>query len=183
MKKVSLIALALFLPLLMAGTAGAQTVPAFPQCINPQGTLRVEYNSGTHGIPGDPGEYNGSDAVYQVSEDTLIQCFCAEDGSAIQTNWWRVSQLSQEDIESLEAQGWNFIPDGSLWGLEEAAYLARNSSYRCKEEDRVGGASATAEQSPVLKLADTGGLSLPLLLALIGALSLANGLRLLKRAR
>ena len=110
----------------------AVDVPSFAVCTNPQGTVKVSYPSGTHGIPGRTDTFNGSDTVYQLTNDTLVQCFCAVDGRGIQTNWWNVSSLTQQEIDTLKNQGWIFIPNGALWGLDEAEYLAINSDYSCQ---------------------------------------------------
>lgn len=124
--------------------AYAVTIPSFPQCSNPSGTLRVSYGSGTHGIVGSGATYTGSDSVYTVSSDALVQCFCPDTaGSGVQTNWWKTSGLSDEDIQVLKNEGWNYIPNGTLWGLENTSYLAKNSEYSCKAN--VGGVSATNE--------------------------------------
>lgn len=111
-------------------------IPTFPRCENPQGTIKVSYSSGNHGIPGDVRTHTGSDAVYHLSGATLAQCFCAINGDGIQTNWWKASSLSVEQIEELVSQGWVFIPDGSLWGLEEEPYLAHNRAYDCEEDKK-----------------------------------------------
>lgn len=132
----------------------AQTVPSFTSCIDPQGTIKVRNPSGTHGIAGETGQYSGSDTVWRLSGNTLTQCFCSEDGDGIQTNWWKASSLTATDITVLEREGWEFIPNGSLWGLDEGAYLAKNAPYICGG-GRVGGASDT-KSGDVLGLATTG---------------------------
>lgn len=98
--------------------------PQFPVCSSTQGELVAEYSSGTHGVPGDSNSYTGNDKVYKLTDDTLIQCFCPENGDGIQTNWWKVD---------IELPGWIHIPDGSLWGLEKTSYLAQNSTYLCND--------------------------------------------------
>ncbi len=109
--------------------------PTFPNCNNPQGALKVSYATGIHGIPGSASTNTGSDAVYNLSEITLTQCFCSLNGDGTQTNWWKVSSLTIEQIEFLLAQGWVYIPDGSAWGLDEDPYVAFNSRYACEEDD------------------------------------------------
>lgn len=136
----------------------AVNIPSFPSCVNPQGEIKVSYESGTHGIPGDLATYSGKDTVYKLSDETLAQCFCAANGDGIQTNWWKVSSLSDPDIQTLKNQGWNYIPNGSLWGLESVPYLAKNSTFSCKGGvggGEVLGASTTATKG-VLGLASTG---------------------------
>ncbi len=107
------------------------TIPTFPSCQIPQGELKAFYPNGTHGIPGSSSEYTGSDAVYFLTEETLAQCFCPVGGEGIQTNWWKVSELTIEQIESLVADGWIYVPNGAEWGLDEAPYLAKNETYVC----------------------------------------------------
>ncbi len=135
---------------LRASAAYAITTPSFPVCTNPQGSLKVSYSTGTHGVVGDPTNYKGSDAVYTLSGETLVQCLCVEDGRGIQTNWWKVSGLTDSNIESLKSQGWFYIPNGSLWGLENAPYVAINSVYSC------GGGIGGVGGPEVLGLAGTG---------------------------
>ncbi|KKT58501.1 MAG: hypothetical protein UX91_C0006G0039 [Candidatus Amesbacteria bacterium GW2011_GWB1_47_19] len=142
MKYISLITLALSLlvSLLLSASpvVASQSVPDFPSCTNPSGSsLKVAYDSGIHGIVGDPGVYSGSDSVYTLSDTRLIQCFCpAGSGSGIQTDWWKYS-------ESVPA-GWTFVPSGAVWGLDAAPYVARNSGYNCHE----GGTEPTPTFSP-----------------------------------
>lgn len=124
--------------------------PTFPSCLNPQGTLKVKYGSGVHGIVGDTREFRGSDAVYTVSNGRLFQCFCPDTGSeGIQTNWWKVASLSQTEINDFTRQGWILVEDGSLWGLDKDPYLAKNVKYICKGLGGIGGGE-------VLGLASTG---------------------------
>ena len=111
------------------------TKPNFPSCKSPQGQLKVYYADGTHGIVGDQNTYIGSDAVYILSDMTLSQCFCRPDGFGIQTDWWKVSSLTIDEIETLQAEGWIYIPNGALWGLEEAPYMAKNTRYECDDDD------------------------------------------------
>lgn len=157
--------------------------PSFPVCSTPQGLIKADYDSGIHGVPGDSTTYNGSDTVYHLSESTLTQCLCTTNGKGIQTNWWRISSLSFDEIETLEKLGWVYVPNGSEWGLDEVAYLANSSDYDCgideDDEDnddddddddknsngssnkrRIGGAgqvlAATSYLGDVLGLASTG---------------------------
>ena len=123
-----------FLLLVQAGTSYASiTPPGFPSCVNPSGTQKVTYNSGLHGIPGTIAEYRGSDAVYQVTGDTLTQCFCPQSGNTgIQTNWLKVPSISDEDLQGLKNQGWSYIPNGALWGLDPVGYATKNQEYVCR---------------------------------------------------
>ena len=143
----------------------AADIPDFPACLNPSGTVIASYDEGVHGIVGDWVEHKGSDKVYRINNDTLIQCFCEDNGNGIQTNWWRVSSLSQNDIDTLVKQGWNFVPSGFVWGLTSDPYVAKNFSYDCnggENNNRTGGgnvlSSSTSSTSAgsVLGLAATG---------------------------
>jgi len=109
----------------------AVEMPSFPVCSNPQGTVKVAYESGIHGVPGDSNTYSGKDVVYSINPDLSTQCLCTVNGGGIQTNWWKVSSLDPEQKQILINQGWILIPDGSAWGLEKGEYLAKNISYSC----------------------------------------------------
>lgn len=130
MKLMLLLASALFF-LTGASPVRAIEIPNFPSCISPTGSVKVNYASGVHGIPGDSGQYVGSDIVYTVSDTQLTQCFCAVSGSGIQTNWWKVEFLDQSLIDQLINNSWIFIPDGSAWGLDPVPYLAKNNNFNC----------------------------------------------------
>ncbi len=111
--------------------AYAVVSPTFPACLNPQGDVTVSYADGVHGVPGDSTTYTGSDTVYTLDEATVTQCLCTVNGGGIQTNWWKISSLTEDQKDVLVNQGWIYIPDGSAWGLEAAPYLAQNLSYSC----------------------------------------------------
>jgi hypothetical protein len=156
----------------------AVTVPTFPSCVNPQGALKVSYDSGSHGIIGMDGLKTGSDKVFKVSDyDQLIQCFCPENGNGIQTNWYAANQLSSTDIEYLKKEGWLYAADGKAWGLAEIPYVAKNYDYNCKPTS-----NSTPTPTPnttvagVLSLASTGNVTFLYTLMLLGFASLATGL-------
>lgn len=154
--------------------AFAVTTPDFPACSAPSGTLKVQYNEGTHGIVGNSSEFKGKDTVYTVNETQTLQCLCTSDGQGIQTNWWKITSLNDSDIQILKNQGWYFVPNGALWGLDNAAYMAKNSDYEC------GGGIGGGE---VLGLATTGNVArLFYVLIGIGAMFLLLGF-LLHRKR
>jgi len=177
MGKKILIYLILTLFFFMAGkSALAISTPSFPACTFPTGVHKVHYDEGTHGIPGDMSEHLGTDDVYEVNDQILYQCFCTPDGNGIQTNWWKVSSLSQTDIDYLKRLGWVYIPDGSLWGLSSDPYMALSNAYDCSGAGiGVGGAVLGA-------WAPTGNKPLIYLFAGSGLLSLALSLRLKKRS-
>lgn len=132
----------LFLILISARFAtfpvNATVVPTFPQCTAPQGELIVNYADGTHGIVGSTATYNGSDAVYKLSDIALTQCFCATDGTGIQTNWWKVSSITPEEVTQLINDGWKYVADGSAWGLDPAPYLSQNTTFSCTHNNGGG---------------------------------------------
>lgn len=179
--------------------AYSQTVPSFPLCASPQGSLKVEYSQGTHGIVGSGTTYTGKDAVYTLSNETSLQCFCDEKGSGIQTNWWKIPELSDSQIQTFKNQGWIYVPNGTLWGLDEAPYLAQNSAYSCKstrggetsssQSTSSGGtgggeilaAAATTTQN-ILGLAATGNLRLIYGLVGLGLFMLLFGFYMRKRS-
>ena len=192
------LALGLFPALLLllgAANAYAQTPPDFPACTNPQGEITVSYSEGNHALPGEFFTKPGSDVVYQVSEGNYLQCFCADTGEAVQTNWWKVTSLTQEEIETLIKLGWHFIPDGADWGLEQGAYMAKNNPYACRgsdedtggnedsgEEDNGGMVLAVAASDQSGVLAATGGIKPALGLFFLGTSLLVLG-RKLKQAQ
>lgn len=122
----------------LSSSAHAVFVPTFPSCLVPQGALKVEHTDGVHGVVGDPAIYRGRDLVFTLSDSTLFQCLCPDNGQGIQTNWWKIDGMSTEDIEFLKSDGWIFIPDGAAWGLASGPYLAKNLPYDCTLP-RVGG--------------------------------------------
>lgn len=160
-----------------ATKAGAVATPSFPSCVSPQGTKKVEYLEGTHGVPGQFSENRGSDRVYSLTDTTLLQCLCREDGSGVQTNWWRISSLTEDEINELRRLGWVYVPDGQLWGLDASAYMALNSDYSCNGQ---GGQILATSTSSVLGLAATGD-KLPIwYLSAVGVVALIGG-RMLRR--
>ena len=113
-------------------TSFAFQVPQFTSCLNPSGSVKANYETGTHGIPGKTASYEGKDTVYNLSGNEYTQCFCAANGSGVQTNWWKVSSLTESEVNGLKSQGWVYVPNGALWGLEDAPYLAFYSDYSFK---------------------------------------------------
>lgn len=143
-KKGRIFLFILTVTLLLAGFAPkafAVNVPNFPLCSNPQGDIVVSYDSGIHGVVGDTSEYSGKDTVYSINENQLVQCLCTDSGSGIQTSWWKVSSLTEEEINILKSQGWVLVPDGSAWGLATSAYLAKNANFSCNVSETNGGGS------------------------------------------
>lgn len=139
-RKLLLILTTLIYGLFWATPASAISTPTFPSCLSGQiGSVVAHYDSGTHGIVGDTNVYTGRDTVYSVTDTTLVQCFCSPTGSGIQTNWWKVGSLDQEQIQALVADGWIYVPSGLAWGLSDSAYFAKNLNYSCSGGSSSGG--------------------------------------------
>lgn len=157
----------------------AAVPPDFPSCVSPQGSLKVEYNQGTHGVIGNSNEFKGKDSVYTINENQTMQCLCTDNGQGIQTNWWKISSLSESDIQILKNSGWFFIPNGALWGLDDAQYMAINKSYSCSGSGNstggIGGQVLGASAGGVLGLATTGNTLFILSIILSGLILLSLG--------
>ncbi len=162
--------------------AHAVTTPDFPTCTNPTGNIKVQYNEGTHGVVGNSAEFEGKDSVYSINDAQVLQCLCMEDNDGIQTNWWKVSSLNDSDIQSLKNQGWHYVANGALWGLDNAPYMAKNSEYECG--GGIGGgevlglattASDAATTGNKAQLYSTLGIGLGFLFLLLGFLLLRKG--------
>ena len=118
-----------------ASIAHATETPTFPSCLNPQGTIKVSYQSGIHGVPGSFRDYSGTDIVYDLGNGNVLQCLCEPNGTGTQTNWLKACEADKETIAYYESNGWLYVPNGTAWGLEDCSYFAMNLSYSC-----VGGA-------------------------------------------
>ena len=124
--------LSALLLVLSAANVFAVPLPSFTSCVNPSGQIVAQYATGLHGIVGMQPDVEGSDTVYRVSEQTYTQCYCPVEGTeGIQTDWWNVKDLSQEDIDASIQDGWIFVANGADWGLEADPFLAKNSSFTC----------------------------------------------------
>ncbi len=155
--------------------AFAATIPSFPSCSNPNSPIRVQYDSGTHGIVGDSKTYTGKDTVYNLSDGNVLQCFCASDGAGIETYWWKTSSLTENEIDSLTGDDWVYIPNGSAWGLDQGGYLAKNTNYSCGGQVTPAAASTSGS---VLGLASTGSLVSIYTYLVFGLISLLSGIAL-----
>lgn len=158
-----------------AKTAYAVTTPNFPSCVNPSGSLIVNYSSGNHAIPGSSTSYSGTDKVYNLGDGNFLQCLCTVNSEGIQTGWWKVSSLTEEEIGKLKADNWFLIPDGSLWGLDKNTYMAKNWSYSCNGSSSSTSSSSSSDGQvqgtstrfgQVLGLATTG--TLPAIISYLG---------------
>lgn len=160
--------------LVSAKKVQAVTTPNFPSCVNPSGSLIVNYSSGNHAVPGSSTSYSGTDKVYNLGDGNFLQCLCTVNSEGIQTGWWKVGSLTEEEINKLKADNWYLIPDGSLWGLDKNTYMAKNWSYSCNSsssstDSGIGGGSVQGTSTrfgQVLGLATTG--TLPAIISYIG---------------
>ncbi|MEK7165253.1 MAG: hypothetical protein AAB874_00400 [Patescibacteria group bacterium] len=151
------ITLILVLAVILTTPVQAVVIPSFPACTDPQGSKKVSYSDGTHGIVGSTATYEGSDTVYTLDGDRLVQCFCPKSGATgVQSNWWKAVNLSNDDIGVLKNDGWNYVPNGALWGLENAPYVVKNNEYACLGTGGGEIASGVSQKLDVLGLASTG---------------------------
>jgi hypothetical protein len=193
----------------LAGTAHANPVN-FGSCLNPQwGASQVNYSStASHGVIG-VGTFAGTDTIYG-SGANVLQCLCTPEGKGYQTDWMSAEGFSESLINTYKKEGWMFVATGSLYGLKDVPYLAKNSEYACQAPScsptptqevsgtptptsatptptAVPGPTATPESkvggavaTAVNSLANTGNLGLIYSLFLTGAIALVLGL-ILKR--
>ena len=161
---------ALFIfPLLLAysaAPASAYSVPDFGSCLNPQ-TSAEQVNSGSnHGVVGyDNQAFSGTDNIYSLSDNNVLQCLCTDDGDGYQTNWLKADNIGEPDRKVLESQGWTYFSDAGSWGLS-GSYLAKTDTYSCKG----------ASQAEVLGLASTGNITFIYGLIVAGAAALISGM-------
>jgi hypothetical protein len=156
--------------LLFVGSVKAVT-PKLYSCLAPSGTVIAKYDSGTHGIVGKYTTFEGSDIVYQEGSDAL-QCFCANDGGGIQTNWLNAGQFTSQEIDTYRRNGWIYVETGSAWGLSQDPYLAKNASYYCRNNgvtDPGDGALGYGTGGGADMLAATGSWSFVFYMAMTGA--------------
>ena len=135
-----------------------QVSPPQATCITPTGERIVTYLDGIHGIAGDLATFTGKDEVFALGNDDALQCFCATDGSGVDTIWW--SSFPQDKVNEFTASGWTFVQSGALWGLSAKPYLAKNTNYICSTDTSTGtGGSSSNNSGQILgsTLAATGG--------------------------
>lgn len=169
------------LALLSVQTVQAIDLPEFPHCANPGGTVVAKYDSGIHGVPGNPTTFSGKDTVYKLDDKRIVQCLCLSDNTGIQTNYWKTSSLSQDEIETLRKLDWIFIPNGAAWGLDESSYMANNSTISCGATLSSSTANSGVGGGSVLGLAATGGQVELIGLSSLGIAILTAGILLKKR--
>ena len=121
---------------------------------------------------------------YKLTNDTVTQCFCSESGNGIQTNWWKASSLTNEQVKILESQGWYYVPNGNVWGLDSDAYVAKNNTYSCLPSDHStdrGGQVNGATTGQILGLATTGNMATIVIIFTLATLFIFAGVtRLVK---
>ncbi|MEK7571576.1 MAG: hypothetical protein AAB553_04845 [Patescibacteria group bacterium] len=167
---------------LSAATAASASEPNFGSCLNPQWSVDQVNNSSNaqHGVI-NIGTFAGIDTIYK-SGANVLQCLCTPEGKGYQTNWMNVKDLSETDIKVYQNQGWIYLTTGASYGLEDSAYLAKNSEYSCKEctptptpESKVAGDSATNTGTAITTLAKTGNMAVIAGFFIAGAVFLALG--------
>lgn len=111
----------------------ATEMPSYADCSTLIGTTGdwSSQTTGTHHIPGQEVPIAGTDNVYYVSGDHFNQCLCPIEGSGIQTIWWNVDGMSDEEIATYTQNGW-YLLNGQAWNLRDHKYLAKNSNYSCR---------------------------------------------------
>lgn len=150
MKKTTIVVLTLFLFQALSTQAQAINDPPLFSCQNPIGGTIASYSTGVHGIPGDSSTHTGSDTVYTVDQNHVLQCFCSENNDrGIQSNWWKVSDLSTTEIDFFQRRGWVLVANGQAWGLDAAPYLVKNDSFSCKGTGGGGNSSSSGSDNGV----------------------------------
>lgn len=186
MKKIlSTVTLILMFFFIMVQPSFAVSTPDFPSCTNPQGEIIADYGDGKHGIPGESKEFRGEDTVYRQPGGHVTQCFCPKTGDGIQTNWYKLFDLGEDLIKQLDRSGWEYIPTGSVWGLDDAPYMAKNFEYRClniggADGSVLGTSSDSDSGGKVLGLASTGNDEFLYNLWLLGLVTMICGVWLKK---
>jgi hypothetical protein len=114
-------------------SANNVTPPQFSSCEVKTGSGDwVHSDLGFHHIPGQEETIEGSDDVYFLEGGNFLQCLCPVSSiQGTQTNWWKVGDLSQDQINNMISQGW-FLENGGDWNLLHEPYLAKNQSFTCK---------------------------------------------------
>ncbi len=142
MKKILFFFLLFVQFLFTPSSVSAVNAPQFVGCENVSGTPSVSYSQGIHGVAGDTTTYTGSDEVYYLNSEQVVQCLCSDTAGGIQSNWWKVVDISFEEIQLFTRTGWVYIPNGSAWGLENSPYLVENKKFHCSA--RGGGTSSNS---------------------------------------
>lgn len=139
-----------FVTLLLPVHAKALNMPSFPSCEAPEGKMISEYLNGDHGILGQDQTLFGRDRVYKLDDERILQCYCPPEDKGkygIATVFWKYGEnLTSHDIESIKGKGWFYIPSGSLWGLDDDPYVARNYQFTCYGGNGGGGGESTGGQ-------------------------------------
>ena len=118
----------------LVSTANAEvSPPEFPVCSEQSGDGdKAHYDFGLHQIL-DAGLVEGADDVFSLGDGNYLQCYCPVEGDdGIQTFWWRIGDLAQEEIDKFVSEGWILV-NGLQWNLDDAWYLGKNSYNSCAE--------------------------------------------------
>lgn len=129
----TLIVFSLFLVTVVPTFAWEQTLKdstSFPSCLNPQISPSQVNKGSNHGVVGFSTPFSGTDTIFNLSRNNVLQCLCTDNGQGFQTNWLNVSQLSQSEINVFVSQGWTFFANAGAWGLN-GAYVAKTSQFLC----------------------------------------------------
>jgi len=106
--------------------------PSFPKCVDQSANGDwAHYDTGWHQIVGN-GLVEGVDDVYSLDGGSYLQCLCEFNDDGTETIWWRVDELSQEDINYFIANGYYYL-NGEQWNLGDYMYLAKNDEFLCSE--------------------------------------------------
>ena len=171
----SLITIFSFALSLFVQPAYAISTPEFPSCANPTGTVKASYDSGKHGIVGSSQEYFGKDIVYSLENGNFLQCFTPEDNkNGIQSNWLKASNLSEEEKNILKNEGWIYVANGALWGLEDCAYMVKHIEFVCPTDTSKPSATPTPTSVPTTTNNGSGGTGGPVQTVLTAATNSVN---------
>lgn len=121
--------------------------PSFPRCIDQSANGDwVHYDTGLHQVVGN-GLMEGTDDVYSLDGGNYLQCLCEPNDNGTETIWWRVDELSQEDIDYFTANGYFYV-NGEQWNLGDHMYLAKNGEYLCSEPTPTPTSTPTETPTP-----------------------------------
>jgi hypothetical protein len=109
----------------------AYEVTDFGSCLNPQVSANQVNTGSDHGVVGYSGvAFSGTDSIYLLSSNNVMQCLCTDNGQGYQTSWVSANNYSSSEIPNFQSEGWNYFEDASNWGLQ-GAYLAKTEKYMC----------------------------------------------------
>lgn len=132
LKTIATIILFLFVTLIVsAQPVMAYEVTDFGSCLNPQASASQVNTGSDHGVVGYPNQgFSGTDSIYSLDSNNVMQCLCADNGQGYQTTWLSTNNYSDSELSTFESQGWTYFADASNWGLT-GSYLAKTDTYSC----------------------------------------------------